>query len=85
DSERRVASGAMMGSNAALDKRLGYVLASASRDKTVRFWDATTGNPVGQYLRHDKPAFDVSFSPYCEFAASVDGKKIYLWQVPWWE
>ncbi|KAG6382173.1 quinon protein alcohol dehydrogenase-like superfamily [Boletus reticuloceps] len=63
----------------------GSILASASWDKTVRFWDATTGDPVGQHLRHDKRVLDVSFSPSGEFVASTDEKKIYLWRVPWWE
>jgi WD40 repeat protein len=48
------------------------------------FWDATTGNPIGQHLQHDKQVDVVRFSPSGESVASLawDGK-IYLWQVPW--
>ncbi|KAG6382163.1 quinon protein alcohol dehydrogenase-like superfamily [Boletus reticuloceps] len=61
----------------------GSILASASKDKYVRFWDATTGDHIGQHLQHDGSVRVVSFSPSGEFVASIDEKKIYLWRVPW--
>ena len=62
----------------------GSILASASFDRTVRFWDATTGNPIGQHLLHDEKVNAVRFSPSGEFVASAAwGGKIYLWRVPW--
>ena len=62
----------------------GSILASASWDRTVRFWDATTGNPIGQHLQHDNAVDVVCFSPSGEFVASAgwDGW-ICLWRVPW--
>ena len=63
----------------------GSILASASYDKTVRFWDATTGNPIGKHLQHDERVNAVRFSPSGEFVASLGwGGQIYLWRVPWW-
>ncbi|KAH0828968.1 WD40-repeat-containing domain protein [Lanmaoa asiatica] len=62
----------------------GSILASASRDRTVRLWDTTSGDPIGQPLQHVKAVTAVCFSPSGEFMASAgwDGK-IYLWRVPW--
>ncbi|KAI9573272.1 WD40-repeat-containing domain protein [Boletus coccyginus] len=68
----------------------GSVLASASKDKTVRFWNTTTGCPVGQHLRHDREVTTVRFSPSGKFVASVaqrwgqewDGMA-YSWRLPW--
>ena len=42
----------------------GHRLATASHDKTVRIWDADTGQPIGQPLRgHDKHVTSVAYSP----------------------
>ncbi|KAF8550357.1 WD40 repeat-like protein [Imleria badia] len=62
----------------------GSILAGGSDDKTVRFWDVTSGQPVGQYLRHDEGVTAVCFSPSSESVASVGYcGKIYFWLVPW--
>ena len=64
----------------------GSILASASSDHTVRFWDATTGNPVGCQWRLQRvgPVNAARFSPSGEFVATAeyDGT-IYFWRVPW--
>ena len=49
----------------------GSILASASFDHTVHFWNATTGDPIGQHLQHDDGVRTVHFSP----------SKIYIWRV----
>jgi len=62
----------------------GSILASASSDNTVRFWNATAGDPIGQHVQHDSGVEAVRFSPSGESVASIRGdRKIYFWQVPW--
>ena len=46
----------------------GTKIATASYDKTARLWDAATGKPLGEPLRHDARVNAVAFSP--------DGMKI---------
>ena len=41
----------------------GNTLASGSRDKTVRLWDATTGSPLRTLTGHTSLVSSVSFSP----------------------
>jgi WD40 repeat protein len=48
----------------------GTKIASASRDKTVRFWDAHSGDPIEHPLQHEAGVFAVAFSPSGEFVAS---------------
>ena len=64
----------------------GLVLASASvsLDKTICFWDSTSGHLIRQHLQHDHPLFAIGFSPSCEFVASAgrDGN-LYVWPTPW--
>ena len=60
------------------------LLASTSFNNTVRFWDATTGNPIRQYLQYDLPVNAVRFSPSGESVTSAGRNgMIYLWRVPW--
>jgi len=49
----------------------GLILASTSLDKTVHFWNATTGNPIGQHLQNDCEVTTVHFSPSSKFVASA--------------
>ena len=51
----------------------GKKLVSGSSDKTVRVWDATTGEPIGSPLNVDGQVFSVSFSPDGEFIAAGHG------------
>jgi len=62
----------------------GSVLASASFDKTICFWNATTGNFVEQHIWHNGPVKTIRFSPSGESVASLGGdRRICFWRVPW--
>ncbi|KAF8845928.1 WD40 repeat-like protein [Paxillus ammoniavirescens] len=64
----------------------GATLVSASSDKTVRFWSAYSGDPIGQPLKHESCMRAVAFSPSGQFVASGGyDKKVSTWQVPGWE
>ena len=41
----------------------GKKLVSCSNDRTVRIWDATTGEPIGSPLRVDGEVSSLDFSP----------------------
>ena len=41
----------------------GRTLLTGGHDKTARLWDAATGKPSGQPLRHDGWVWAVAFSP----------------------
>ena len=51
----------------------GKKLVSCSNDRTVRIWDATTGEPIGSPLRVDGQVWCVNFSPDGEFIAAGYG------------
>jgi WD40 repeat protein len=61
----------------------GKTLASGSADATVRLWDVTTRQPLGDPLRgHSKDVLSVAFSPDGKTLASAsqDGT-VRLWDV----
>ena len=41
----------------------GRRILTASADKTVRVWNATTGAPIGEPMRHEDEVVDAAFSP----------------------
>ncbi|KAF9234211.1 quinon protein alcohol dehydrogenase-like superfamily [Melanogaster broomeanus] len=64
----------------------GTKIASASWDRTVRFWDAHSGDPIHQLLLHQSELRAVTFSPSGEFVAVGDDKgTLSIWRVPWWD
>lgn len=58
------------------------LIATAGIDRSIRLWDAATGQPRGELTGHEKPVSAVAFSPDGSWLASaaVDGELI-LWQV----
>ena len=58
----------------------GTRIATGSVDKTVRLWDAATGQPIGQPLRHDDAVISVAFSPDgTRIASGGQDKTVRLW------
>ncbi|KAF8833686.1 kinase-like protein [Paxillus ammoniavirescens] len=62
----------------------GTKLASTSWDRTIRYWNACTGEPIEQPLQHWGGQYAVAFSPSGEFVAS-GGRNVSIWRVPWWD
>ena len=60
----------------------GKYIVSGSYDRTVRMWDAETGDPVGEPLiGHSDPVECVAFSgDTCIKSASLDGT-VRIWDV----
>ena len=58
----------------------GKLVASASRDKTVRLWDAATGSALQTLEGHSDWVSDVAFSPDGKLVASASrDKTVRLW------
>src|SRR5437868_5358157 len=58
----------------------GKVLASCSRDKTIKLWDPVTGDLKRTLSEHTADVYDVTFSPKGNLLASAGkDKTIKLW------
>ena len=58
----------------------GSQLASASGDKTVRIWDASTGQEVSQLQGHSDCVWSVAWSPDgSQLASASADKTVLIW------
>jgi hypothetical protein len=60
----------------------GKKIATASKDKTARLWDAVTGKPLGEPLMHDGEVGAVIFSRDGTKVVTTSGSTAWLWNVP---
>jgi len=59
----------------------GKLVASGSRDDTIRFWDSVTGAARGTLKGHTNSVYSVIFSPDSKFVASGSGDDtVRLWE-----
>ncbi|KAG8783248.1 hypothetical protein FRC12_019927 [Ceratobasidium sp. 428] len=61
----------------------GLLLASGSSDRTIRFWEASSGQPIGQPLEgHTGPVMLVKFSPDSKYiASSTEFDELWVWSL----
>ena len=52
----------------------GRRIVTASWDKTARVWDAESGKPVGEPMRHEDMVTAASFSPDGQRIVTTSGK-----------
>src|SRR5437660_7014806 len=58
----------------------GKLLASSSRDKTIKLWDVATGALKRTLTEHTADVYDVTFSPKGNWLASASADKtVRLW------
>ena len=58
----------------------GTKVATASDDTTARLWDAATGKPLGEPMKHEEAVMAVAFSPDgTKVATASEDKTARLW------
>src|SRR5262249_43953971 len=57
----------------------GRRIVTASVDRTARVWDAATGKPLLEPLRHDQPVEAAAFSPDGLLLLTVSDQTVRLW------
>ena len=57
----------------------GRLIVTGSRDRTARLWDAATGKPVGEPMRHEGPVLNASFSPDSRRVVTASYNVARLW------
>src|SRR5439155_6203895 len=60
----------------------GQRVATGSVDGTARVWEASTGKPVTEQLRHSGPVAQVVFSPNSQLLATSSDRTVTIWEVP---
>ena len=59
----------------------GKHIATASRDKTAKVFDAETGKLLATYSEHKMPVRAVAFAPDGKSVISAGGSRIHIWNV----
>ncbi len=59
----------------------GRTVATASWDHTTRLWDAATGKPIGEPVKHDGWVTGLAFSPDGKSLLTVGGFAVEVWDV----
>src|SRR5439155_20980567 len=58
----------------------GRAAVSGGDDRTARFWDVSTGKPIGPSLPHGRPVLQVKYSPDDQVVATATDKCVVrLW------
>src|SRR5262249_1757311 len=60
----------------------GRRLAAEGKEKTVKVWDVTTGQPIRTLTGHTKEVWSVAFSPDGkQLASASDGGEVIIWDM----
>jgi WD40 repeat protein/serine/threonine protein kinase len=57
----------------------GHTLLAGGSDRTARFWDVTTGRPIGPILEHDEPVRGVAIASDGATVLTLAGERLRFW------